>query len=141
MNKQVLSATLFITSLILSPVILTPLSANAHIKVNSISTTITSILHKRGLDEDAAEKISQDMIGDDEESFEMMVRNIENGCSSLNRDEILNYLSSSALFKENVKLDSYSFLVSMVHKIRKEPITPSTIKELQNIEKKNSIHI
>jgi len=111
------------------------------IKLNSVSASISSILHKRGLDEDAAQSITEAMIGDDEELFNAMLRNLENGCEVLTQNEILEYISTSALFKKEVKLDSYSFLINMVHQIKKESINKETLIELQSIAKKNSFYI
>jgi len=141
MNKNFIGATLFITSLILNPVIVSPLSANIQVKINSVSASISSILHKRGLDEDAAQSITNTMIGDNEELFNAMLRNIENGCEVLTQNEILEFLSTSALFKKEVKLDSYAFLVNMVHKIKNTSLNEKTLKELQNIANKNSLYI
>ena len=140
MNKNFIGATLFITSLILSPIIVSPLNANMQVKVNSVVASISTLLHKRGLDEDAAQSITNAMIGEDEELFAAMLRNLNNGCAILTQDEILEYLSTSALFKKEVKLDSYAFLINMVHKIKKESINDTTLTELQNIANKNSLY-
>jgi len=140
MNKNIFSATLFITTLILTPVIVSPLSASTQVKQNSLTTSIATILHKRGLDEDAAHKITKEMIGEDDELFEAMIRNLENGCTVLTQNEILEYLSKKALFKESVALNSYSFLVSMVHSIKNTPLDKQTLKELKTVQQKNSIY-
>ncbi len=140
MNKNIFTATLFITTLILTPVIISPLSASTQVKQNSLTSSIAKILHKRGLDEDAARKITKEMIGEDDEQFEAMIRNLENGCAVLTQNEILEYLSKKALFKESVALNSYSFLVNMVHSIKNTPLDKQTLKELKTIEQKNSIY-
>ena len=140
MNKNIFTATLFITTLILTPIVVSPLSASTQVKQNSLSTGIASLLHKRGLNEDTAHKIAKEMIGEDEEQFEDMIRNIENGCSILTQNEILEYLSKKALFKESLSLNSYSFLVSMVHSIKNSPLDKKTLKELKSVEQKNKIY-
>ncbi len=140
MNKTILTATIFLTTLILTPALISPLSASTQLKQNSVATSVSTILHKRGLDEDAAQKIAEDMIGENEELFEAMVRNLESGCSVLTQDKIMEYLSKKALYKESVTLNSYSFLVSMVHKIKNASLSEKTLKELKSVEQKNSIY-
>jgi len=141
MNKGFLSVTVFVTSLILTPVMASPFNINIKIQKNSISTNIATILHKRGLDEDAAQKIAKSFIGEDEELFTIMLRNLENGCSTLSKNEILEYLSHSALQKRAVDFTSYSSLIGMVQKIKKQAVEPYTMKELEKIANKNSLYL
>ena len=141
MKNNFIKATVFITALILTPVTVSPLNANKQVKRNSVVSNIATILHKRGLDENAAQKISQNFVGENEELFALMLRNLENGCSKLTHNEILDYLSNSALFRKNVNLHDYSQLVSMFYQIKNEHSDKTTLQELENIATKNSLYI
>jgi hypothetical protein len=140
MNKNFLGATLFITSLLLNPLTVSSLNANSKVQLNSLSLTVSTILHKRGLDEDVAQKATKQMIGEDEELFTNMLKNLIIGCEVLTQDEVLEYLSMCALFKEEVRLDSYSHLVKMVQKIKSNSVNKKTLAQLQNIQKKNLLY-
>jgi hypothetical protein len=141
MKRNFISVTVFVTSLILTPVIISPLNANNQVKRTSISSNISKLLQKRGIQEDAAQNISKSFVGDNEELFSIMVRNLENGCSILNSNEILDYLSNSALHKKEVNLTSYASLVGMVQKIKKHHINRDILKELEKVSNKNSLYI
>ena len=141
MNKGLLSVTVFVTSLILTPAMASPFNVNIKIQNNSISNSIASMLRKRGLDEDAAQKIANSFIGEDEARFAIMLRNLENGCSILNKNEVLEYLSHSALQKRAVDFTSYSSLIGMVQKIKNKALEPNTMRELENVANKNSLYL
>ncbi|WP_415396005.1 hypothetical protein [Sulfurimonas sp. CS5] len=68
-----------------------------------------------------------------------MINNLEKGCSILSKEEIMEYISSAALRSQNVKLDTYSFLVGMAYEIKKRPLDAQTLEELSSIANKNSI--
>lgn len=140
MNNKILTATVFISSLILSPVAMPQLNASTKIKHNSIASTISNTLYKRGLEKGAAKKITKQMVGENEDLFNMMATNLTNGCKAISQNEVIEYLSKSALFKERVQLDSYSFLVSMVHQIKSQAPSKTTLNELKKISQKNSFY-
>lgn len=140
-NNKILSLTLLAFSLIFTSLGATQLGVSNHVKENSISSRISAILKKRGVDEDAAENISSNFIDGDEELFMMMINNLENGCDVLKKNEILEYLSILALHKQSINLDSYSSLVGMVYKIKSEPLSKKTLKELENIATINSLYL
>jgi len=141
MKKNLITLTAFVGSLILTPVMATTLQSTKKIKRNSISSNISSTLHKRGLDEESAQRITESFIGDDEELFAIMLRNLENGCSILSKNEIINYLSDSALHKKQINFSSYGSLIGMVQKIKKHQIDPHTKRALENIANKNALYI
>ncbi len=136
-KNNIISSTLLASALTLSSVGASTLSANQQIKKNRVSLNIATILHKRGLDKDAAYNISNNFI-DDEELFAKKINNLEEGCSILTRDEILNYLSKAALHKRSVKLDSYQYLVGMVYDIKQKQLNRETLDQLNNIATINS---
>ena len=70
-----------------------------------------------------------------------MLKNIESGSSVLNETEILDFLSTQALHRKKVELDSYSYLVNMTHQITNRALSAQTLSELQLIATKNSFYM
>jgi len=140
-NNNFISATLLASALALSPVITPNLNAASPSKINTISSSIANILHRRGLDEDAAINISNNFIDEHDEMLFSMIDNLQSACSILSKDEIMQYLASLALRNQSVDLDSYSFLVGMTYEIIKRPLDAKTLGELENIALKNSFRM
>ena len=128
---------LIATALSLNPLLSTQLNAATQQTTNSLSFKVAKVLHNRGLDDDAAKEIAENFFADDEELFAIMLKNLENGCNKLNENLILNYISTLALQRKNIKLDSYAFLVDMAYKITNKKLSKETLKELENIATKN----
>jgi len=139
-KENILRITLFVSVLAFNPVVAETFKNTTNIqtqKETRVSTSIANILHKRGLDEDAAEEISQNFMSDDEELFTQMLENLLNGCKSIHKEEVLTFLSNEALFRKNVDLKSYDTLVSMVSKIKQKSLDAVILKELQSVAKQN----
>lgn len=128
---------LIATALSLNPLLSTQLNAATQQTTNSLSFKVAKILHNRGLDDDAAKEIAEDFFEDNEDLFSIMIKNLENSCSELNENLILNYISTLALQRKSIKLDSYAFLVDMTYKITNKKLTKERLKELENIATKN----
>ena len=80
-----ISITLIISGLALNPVMATTVShrvAKKQTNINSVSMSIASILHKRGIDEEAAQELSDNHLEEDEVLLALMIENLEDGCSS-----------------------------------------------------------
>ena len=141
-KENILRITLFISVLAFNPVVAETLKSTTNIQTQQetrVSTSIANILHKRGLDEDAAEEISQNFVAEDEELFARMLENLLNGCKSITKEEVLTFLSNEALFRKSVDLKSYDTLVSMASKIKQQSIDPATRKALQKVAKQNKL--
>jgi len=139
-KENILRITLFVSVLAFNPVVAETFKNTTNIqtqKETRVSTSIANILHKRGLDEDAAEEISQNFMPDDEELFTQMLENLLNGCKSMRKEEVLTFLSNEALFRKSVDLKSYDTLVSMASKINHKALDKATLKELQTVAKQN----
>ena len=104
-------------------------------RANQLSNTIASILHRRGLDEDAAKEIADTLVDGEEEHLAQMVENLT---FVLPHDEIMECLSTMALHRKEVRLDSYDHLVSMASNIQKRALDKSTLNHLHAIAKVNS---
>jgi len=139
-KENILRITLFVSVLAFNPVVAETVKNTTNIQTQQetrVSTSIANILHKRGLDEDAAEEISQNFVADDEELFTQMLENLLNGCKSMRKEEVLTFLSNEALFRKSVDLESYDTLVSMASKIKQKSLDNVTLKELQSVAKQN----
>ena len=142
-KENILRITLFVSVLAFNPVVAETLNTRQNIQTqqtttNSVASSISTILHKRGLDEDAAQEIGESFVEDDDLFYSMM-ENILSGCRSINKDELITYLSNEALFRKNVSLDSYDQLVSMLSKIKQQAPNEVTLAELQLIAQKNKL--
>ena len=137
-TNKFISATILASALALSSVAMAQQITIPQAKVNTVTSSIASILYKRGIEEESAYKISDDFIDMDEDLFALMIFNLESGCGVLSESEILNYLSSSALRKQKVELTSYSFLIGMAYAIKSKTLSSKTQSELKKIAQKNA---
>ena len=140
-NQNILSSVLLASALTLTPLAVTTLSAKTQVKVNSLSNSIAKNLHRRGIDKDISIKIAGRAFRIDEELFALMLQNVENGCSTLSKNEILDYLSTQALMQKDIVLDSYSYLVNMMHNIKGEALSKDELNNLNLLAAKNSFYV
>jgi len=141
MSKEyILRITLFVSVLAFNPAVAKTLKNTTNIQTQQdtrVSTSIANILHKRGLDEDVAEELSQNFVAEDEALFTAMVENLLQGCKSISKEALLTYLSDEALFRKSVDLKSYDTLVGLASKIQQKALDKVTLKKLQNVAKEN----
>lgn len=140
-KRNLIRVTLLISALAFNPLAAEQLHADtdSQIEQNAISSSIASILHKRGLDEDAARVISNKLVDEEDELFARMIENLVDECSSLSKEEVLEYLSTAALYRHSVRLDSYAQLVNMISKIKEKSLNEQTLKQLRTVAKRNSL--
>jgi len=138
-KRNLIGVTLLVSALAFNPLVAQQLKTNVSSQVqhSTVSSSIASILHKRGLDEDAAHEISNNLVDEEDELFALMINNLVNECSSLGKEEVLEYLSAAALYRQNVHFDSYAQLVNMVSKIKQKPLDERTLTQLSAIAKQN----
>ena len=138
-KRNFISVTLLVSALAFNPLVATELNTDttSQRQINSVTGSIAHILHKRGIDEDMAKEISQNLIDDEDELFSAMINNLVNGYSGLSKEEVLEYLSTAALYRQNVHFDSYAQLVHMVSKIKQKSLTEQSLKQLSTIAKLN----
>jgi hypothetical protein len=103
---------------------------------NSVSDEIASRLHQQGLEEEAAVKLAKALV-DDDVHFAFMLENLLARCEMLERDEVLEYLSKAALFRQKVALHSYGQLVHMVTKIQRGAPDESVLQKLHTVAQLN----
>ncbi len=131
-------------TLILSVLAFSPLVAQeehhytiTQVKSASVSEDVASILHEKGLEEDAAKSIARDLVSEDDTRFTLMAENLLISCPTLQRDELMTYLSQEALHRQKVELHSYGQLVGMFTKIRQETPQRDVLQRLSHIAKLN----
>lgn len=137
-----ISITLIISGLALNPVMATTVPdtvAQSQTNINTVSSSVASILYKRGIDEEAALELSDDLLEKDEVLLALMIQNLEDGCNTVSREEVLEYLSTAVLHRQIVHFDSYDHLISMVSNIKQKALDEKTLKELNNVAKKNRL--
>ena len=140
-NKNILSSVLLASTLTLTPFVTASLNAGTQLKANSLSNSIATNLHRRGIDRDVSSKIANNIFSVDEELFALMLQNFENSCNSISKNEILDYLTTQALMQKSVNLASYSHLVSMAHQIKNQALSKNDLKNLSSCATKNSFYI
>ena len=139
MNKQnFLTLTLIISGLALNPVmadaVLSTVSHSQNIN-HSVSSSISSLLYSRGLDKDAADEMSKNLVSDEDEILLAMLLHELDRQNIVSRKEVLEYLSTMALHKQKLDFHSSDHLVGMVSKIKQKSLDGKTLKELHNIAK------
>lgn len=142
MKKQnFITLTLIISNLAFNPVMAdtaftTAVSQSQKID-NPVSSSISSVLYKRGLDKEAADEISENFVSEEDEVLLALVIEELDRENIASRKEILEHLSTMALHRQKFDLHSNDHLVGMVTKIRLGSLDSKTLKELHRIAKRN----
>jgi hypothetical protein len=138
-KRNLIGVTLLVSALAFNPLIATELNTNitSQRQINSVTSSIAHILHKRGIDEDMAKEISKNLIDEEDELFAAMIDNLVNEYSSLTKEEVHEYLSTAALYRQRVDFDSYSHLINMVSKIKGKVLNEQSLKQLSTVAKLN----
>ena len=141
MNKQnLLTLTLIISGLALNPVMVDGV-VNSTISTqninHSITSSISSILYNRGLEEEAAVALAQGVVDEEDEMFLSMLLQTLDSKKIVSRQEVLEYLSTEALHRRSINFKSYDNLVGMVSKIKKSTLDENTRNQLSYLAKIN----
>ena len=142
MNKQnFITLTLIISGLALNPVMADAeynrISHSQNIN-HSVVNSISSILYNRGIDEDAADEIATNFVNEEDELFLAMLIHALDDKNIVSREEVLEYLSTAALHKQNIDFKKYDNLIGMVTKIKKQALEKDTLAQLSVIAKQNT---
>jgi len=124
MNRQnFLRVTLFVSALALNPAVAevnlrtdSDITTTQEQNQNTIKHGIADVLEAKGLERDAAERISQDFVTSNGAYLTSMVQNITEN-TRLTKEEILGYLGNEALFGKDIKLECYDTMIQMHTKI------------------------
>ncbi len=145
MNRQnMLRITLFISVLAFNPAVAQTLnqrtlSAIETQEQKTLGSDISKMLMEKGLEKEAAEKLSQNFMEIHSESLEKMVDNIVvSGIAS--HEEVVAYLGEEALFRRDTDLSRYDVLVHMLTRLHKrEKLGKETLAALQKVAFKNRL--
>ena len=139
MNRHnFIGVTILVSVLALNPLVAIEFQNKIQTRLNHsaiVSNSIASILHKRGLDEDAAKEIADSFVDGNDE---LLIHMVDNLTPVLSHEETFEYLSTMALHRKEIRLDSYGHLVNMVSKIKRSSLDKETLAHLNVIAKLNS---
>jgi hypothetical protein len=141
MNKQhFITITLVISGLAFTPIIadseFNRITHSQNVS-HTVAANISSILYNRGIDADAADDLSINFVNEEDELFLTMMIQALDERNIVSREEVLEYLSTAALHKQNIDFKKYDNLIGMVSTIKQEALDTSTLKQLSNIAKIN----
>ena len=143
MNKQnFITLTLIISGLALNPVmadaVLATVSHSQNIN-HSVSSSISSLLYNRGLDKEAADEISENLVSEEDEVLLAILMQDLDRKNIVSTQKVLEYSNTTALHKQNLDFHSYDHLIGMVSKIKQESLDSKTLKQLHHIVKSNKL--
>jgi len=144
MNKQnFLTLTLIISGLALNPVM-----ADAKVRADmesaptqtinhSVSSSISTVLYNRGLEEETANELAANLVEEEDEMLLAMLLQTLDVKNIVSHKEVLEHLSTAALHRQTIDFKSYDALVGMVSKIKKCTLDENTLKQLSYLAKIN----
>jgi len=141
-TENILRITLFISVFALNPAMAERPKLQTQIntqELTAITAEISDILYARGLDADAAQKLSKNIVSKNEAQFLQMVENVINGCEVVSKEKLLIQLSKDALFRNEVALENYDHLIRMVAEMTQRPLDKPTLISLKEIAVKNQL--
>ena len=143
MNREnLLRVTLFVSIMILNPLWAEQLRIELPSQTTqqqSLSAQIAQTLYRRGLEKEAAERLSDTYIEEDELLSRMLVTLLHE-YPQINREEALSYLATQVLHRKKVALDSYDSLIAMVSSIQKRPPDTRELDSLHRAAQINRLH-
>ena len=140
-NRNFLTVTLLVSALAFNPlsaIEINTYETNSQRQINSVSSNIASILHKRGLDEDVSHAFSQDLV-ENEALFTAMLGNFLMHYPDIGQEEVFEHLSTAALHRQNIQFDSYDHLVNMASKIQGKVLNEKALDQLRSISRLNQM--
>jgi len=132
MTIKLLTLTLLVTTLTLNASFPKEIRLVTKQRSNSISANIANILHKRGLEEERAIEMAENLVGENEELFSLMINNFLNA-TSIKHDELFDILSKLALQRKKVDFSSYSFLIKLKQNLRNPAINDTMKQKISQI--------
>ncbi|MBU1217045.1 hypothetical protein KJ870_10695 [bacterium] len=139
MNKKIIIISVLLTNMVFASV--SPVSIalkNSHTnRVNTLSNMVSSNLHRRGLEKSVAQKkVSQSLQGD-AYTNDLMAQNILENMREIKQEDIISYISNSALYGKSVDLSSYETILSLVHKSNKLALDKADLENIHKISLEN----
>jgi len=101
----------------------------------SVVSGISTVLFNKGLDEDVAEELAENLVEGEDEMYLSLLLQALDARNIVSHAEVLAYLGNAALHRQSVDLKKYDDLVGMVSKIQKKALDANTLKQLGYIAK------
>jgi len=143
MNREnLLRITFFVSIMVLNPLwaeragLLLPAQTRQQ---QSLTAEITQTLYRRGLEQEAAARISDAFVEEDE-LLSQMLATLLYEYPQISRDEALSYLATQALQRQRIQLDSYDSLIAMITSIQKRPPDAQALRALQRATQINRLY-
>lgn len=140
MKREVLLFTVLITNIAFGsvlPIEVREISEINKNKFNTLTSAVSKHLYERGLDENIAqEKVLKSLIGD-EYTNNLMSHNIIENLHEIQREDIISFVSDSALYGHSVDLSSYENIISLVQKSNKLSLNRVSLEKIKNISLEN----
>ncbi len=139
MNRQnFLRVTLFVSVLAFNPAVAEvnlrtdcDITSSQNQNQNAIQLDIADLLEAKGIEREAAERISQEFVASNGVHLDMVQNIAEN--TRLTKEEILGYLGNEALFGKDIRLDRYDTLIQMHTKITQAVPDAMTRTQLRRV--------
>lgn len=144
-KRHFISITVLISALAFNPLAATEINLNvlqnsSQQQTNPLTSVLASHLYKRGLDEDAAEEISQEFVDGHDDHLNDMINHLVYTYTELSHEEVFEHLSTEALHKRTIDLGSYDHLVNMLTKIKGDVLSVGELKQLHSVSKRNQMY-
>ncbi|MBU0721488.1 hypothetical protein KJ877_09105 [bacterium] len=140
MSKKIIIISVFVSNIVFAsvlPVNIAHGSANSN-RLNTLSNLAGLHLYQRGLDKKTAQqKISKSLQGD-EYVNDLMAQNIIENFTKITKEDIVAYISNSALYEKSVDLSSYANIISLVQKSRTFVLDKADLEKIQKISLENT---
>jgi len=148
MNKQnFITLTLIISGLAFNPAVaesvefdrvgMKPTPTTQKQNCTSVASGISTMLYNKGLDEDVAEELAENLVeGEDEMYLSLLLQTLDVQ-NIVSHEDVLAYLGHAALHRQKIDLKKYDDLVGMVAQIQKKALDKQTLEALGYIAKVN----
>ena len=140
-KRHFITVSLLVTALAANPLFANRLNTSnpsSLRQANILTSQITSSLHKRGIDEDAANEISK-IFTDGEENLDAKINNLLEVYQNISHEELLEHISIAALHRQKINFDSYDNLISMVSKIKGSNPNTNELQKLRTVSNINKV--
>jgi hypothetical protein len=139
MNKKIIIISVLLTNMVfasVAPVSIALKNSNTN-RVNTLSNMVSASLHRRGLEKNVAQKkVSQSLQGD-AYTNDLMAQNILENMREIKQEDIISYISNSALYGKSVDLSSYETILSLVHKSSKLALDKTDLEKIHKVSLEN----
>ncbi len=142
MNKRIIliSTALIISNLGFAYDVKTIQSVEAPISQNivyDLHRGVNSTLISKGLDKEVAKELSENVLGENAHTVNLMLSNLGKNCVSIDIAHVTDFIATRALQRKKVNLASYDTLIAIAQSQKGLHVDASVLEELQVIAKRN----